>query len=39
NRVALLERMELYATQEVPFGLVLVDINDFRDINSKFGYD
>lgn len=39
NRVALLERMELYATLEVPFGLVLVDINDFRDINSKFGYD
>ncbi|WP_421250801.1 putative bifunctional diguanylate cyclase/phosphodiesterase [Aeromonas sp. 600584] len=39
NRVALLERMELCATQEVPFGLVLVDINDFRDINSKFGYD
>ncbi|WP_439828595.1 putative bifunctional diguanylate cyclase/phosphodiesterase [Aeromonas enteropelogenes] len=39
NRVALLERMEQYATQEAPFGLVLVDINDFRDINSKFGYD
>ncbi|BCS49120.1 GGDEF-domain containing protein [Aeromonas jandaei] len=39
NRVALLEMMESYATQEMPFGLVLVDINDFRDINSKFGYD
>ncbi|MGL6336608.1 putative bifunctional diguanylate cyclase/phosphodiesterase [Aeromonas jandaei] len=39
NRVALLEMMESYATQEIPFGLVLVDINDFRDINSKFGYD
>lgn len=39
NRVALLERMEQYAKQELPFGLVLVDINDFRDINSKFGYD
>ncbi|WP_421201686.1 putative bifunctional diguanylate cyclase/phosphodiesterase [Aeromonas enteropelogenes] len=39
NRVALLERMEQYATQEAPFGLVLIDINDFRDINSKFGYD
>ncbi|KIQ78659.1 putative bifunctional diguanylate cyclase/phosphodiesterase [Aeromonas sp. L_1B5_3] len=39
NRVALLEMMEFYATQEMPFGLVLVDINDFRDINSKFGYD
>uniref|UniRef100_UPI003BA2E101 putative bifunctional diguanylate cyclase/phosphodiesterase n=1 Tax=Aeromonas jandaei TaxID=650 RepID=UPI003BA2E101 len=39
NRVALLEMMESYATQETPFGLVLVDINDFRDINSKFGYD
>ena len=39
NRVALLEMMESYATQEMPFGLVLIDINDFRDINSKFGYD
>ncbi|WP_323889604.1 putative bifunctional diguanylate cyclase/phosphodiesterase [Aeromonas allosaccharophila] len=39
NRVALLERMELCANQETPFGLVLVDVNDFRDINSKFGYD
>jgi len=39
NRFALLERMELCTTQDVPFGLVLIDINDFRDINSKFGYD
>ncbi|PJG59156.1 putative bifunctional diguanylate cyclase/phosphodiesterase [Aeromonas cavernicola] len=39
NRLALLEKMELYAAQATPFGLVLIDINDFRDINSKFGYD
>ncbi|MBP8051062.1 MAG: GGDEF domain-containing protein, partial [Aeromonas sp.] len=39
NRLALLEKMESYATKEIPFGLVLVDINDFRDINSKFGYN
>ncbi|MFM4911233.1 putative bifunctional diguanylate cyclase/phosphodiesterase [Aeromonas dhakensis] len=39
NRLALLEKMESYASKETPFGLVLVDINDFRDINSKFGYN
>lgn len=39
NRVALLEMMESYALHKDPFGLVLIDINDFREINSKFGYD
>ena len=38
NRLALLEKMESYVSRDTPFGLVLVDINDFRDINSKFGY-
>ncbi|MGS3140362.1 putative bifunctional diguanylate cyclase/phosphodiesterase [Aeromonas sanarellii] len=39
NRLALLEKMESYVTRDTSFGLVLVDINDFRDINSKFGYN
>ena len=37
NRLALLEKMDAYVTRDTSFGLVLVDINDFRDINSKFG--
>ena len=39
NRLALLEKMDAYVTRDTSFGLVLVDINDFRDINSKFGYN
>lgn len=39
NRLALLEQMEVCVTREQPFGLVLIDINEFRDINSKFGYN
>nr|WP_040319151.1 bifunctional diguanylate cyclase/phosphodiesterase [Aeromonas molluscorum] len=39
NRLALLEQMEECVTREQPFGLVLIDINEFRDINSKFGYN
>ena len=31
--------MDAYVTRDTSFGLVLVDINDFRDINSKFGYN
>ncbi|WP_411166285.1 Bacteriophytochrome cph2 [Aeromonas sp. DSM 116730] len=38
NRLALLEKMESYVSRDTPFGLILIDINDFRDINSKFGY-
>lgn len=38
NRLALLERMARCTTQDVPFGLVLIDITHFRGINVKFGH-